>query len=83
MTTSAGKISLLGTADLRGKKVFVLKFNEARNMEWMDRVFFAEYDEHETSIERLTPYGSDRFFYEEELERIETQLTGILKDQHG
>lgn len=73
-TSSAGKISLLGTAEINGEKVFVLKFNEGRNMHWMDRVFFARYDEHETVTERLRPYGADRFFYEQELIEIEERL---------
>ena len=30
MTTSAGKISILGTAEVNGEKVFALKFNESR-----------------------------------------------------
>lgn len=73
-TSSAGKISLMGTAEINGEKVFVLKFNEGRNMDWMDRVYFAKYDEKETVIERLKPWGSDKFFYEDELHAIEQNL---------
>ena len=40
MTTSAGKLSLLGTAEVKGEKVFALKFNESRNMAWMDKFFW-------------------------------------------
>jgi len=79
MTSSAGKTSLLGTAEINGEKVFVLKFNEARNMEWMDTTFFAKYDENENTIEKLIPFGSDRYFYEDELYEIETRLTDALE----
>merc|ERR1711991_411286 len=53
MTSSAGKTSMLGEAIIGGKKAFVLKFNESRNMEWMDKVYIAEYDENQNTIEKL------------------------------
>lgn len=74
MTSSAGKISLLGTVELNGEKLFALKFNEGRNMEWMDKVYLAKYDETENTIANLRPYGSDKHFYEDELIEIENKL---------
>jgi lysine 2,3-aminomutase len=74
MTSSAGKISILGTLELHGEKLFAIKFNESRNMEWMDKVMLAKYDEKENTIANLKPYGSDRFFFEEELDEIERKL---------
>ncbi len=79
MTSSSGKISLLGTAEINGEKVFALKFNEGRNMDWMDRVYFAKYDEQENTIEKLKPYGSDRWFYADELVAIEKKLAEDLQ----
>lgn len=81
MTSSAGKTSLLGTAEINGEKVFVLKFNEARNMKWMDRVFFAKYDEKENTIEKLKPFGTDKYFYEDELIEIENKLSEALESE--
>ncbi len=81
MTSSAGKTSLLGTAVINGEKVFVLKFNEARNMEWMDTTYFARYDEKENTIEKLVPYGSDKYFYEDELAEIENRLAEALEKE--
>ncbi len=78
MTSSSGKISLLGTAEINGDKVFALKFNEGRNMDWMDRVYFAQYDETENTIEKLKPYGNSKFFYEDELHEIEFRLEEAL-----
>ena len=80
MTSSAGKISLFGTVEINGKKAFVLKFNEARNMEWVDRVFLAEYDEQENTIEKLKPFEGNSYFYEAELNRIEKDLENNKKD---
>lgn len=81
MTSSSGKISLLGTAEINGEKVFALKFNEGRNMDWMDRVYFAKYDEKENTIEKLKPYAAEKHFYEEELVEIETRLEEALQKE--
>ena len=74
MTSSAGKTSLIGTAEINGETVFALKFNEARNMEWLDKVFLARYDEKENTIEKLKPIEGTRHFYEDELAEIEQKL---------
>ncbi len=81
MTSSAGKTSLLGTTEINGEKVFVLMFNEARNMKWMDKVYFAKYDEQENTIEKLKPYQAEKYFYEDELKVIENQLEEALKKE--
>lgn len=77
MTSSAGKTSLMGTVDVNGKKAFALKFNESRNMEWMDEVYLAEYDELENTIEKLKPFGGGEYFYKDDLARIEKGLKEI------
>lgn len=74
MTSSAGKISLLGTAEVNGETAFALKFNEGRNMEWLDKVYLAKYDEKENTISKLKPFQGEKFFYEDELEQIEEKL---------
>lgn len=79
MTSSGGKISLLGTAEINGETVFALKFNEGRNMDWMDTVYFAKYDEKENTIEKLKPYFGDKHFYEDELIEIEKKLEEALQ----
>ncbi len=79
MTSSAGKTSILGTAEVNGEKVYALKFNESRNMEWMDKVFLAKYDEHENTVEKLIPFDTDQFFFEGELKQIEQSLNDSIK----
>lgn len=71
MTSSAGKTSILGVTEINGEKVFALKFNESRNMEWMDKVFLAKYDEVENTVEKLKPYEGEKYFFEDELIEIE------------
>ncbi|MCU0235710.1 MAG: hypothetical protein MUC72_01335 [Acidobacteria bacterium] len=79
MTSSSGKISLLGTGEINGEKIFALKFNEGRDMDWMDRVYFAKFDEKENTIEKLEPYGTGKYFYEDELIEIENKLAEALE----
>jgi hypothetical protein len=74
MTSSAGKISLLGTTVIDGEKVFVLKFNEGRNMDWMDTVYLAKFDPNENTIANLKPYKGEKHFFEDELIQIEKEL---------
>ncbi|RZT96224.1 hypothetical protein EV201_0860 [Ancylomarina subtilis] len=78
MTSSAGKISILGTLDIQGQKVFALKFNESRNMEWMDPVFLAKYDEKENTLEKLIPFEGEKHFFEDELIEIENEKQEAL-----
>jgi L-lysine 2,3-aminomutase len=79
MTTSAGKVSLLGETSVGGRRAMALKFNEARNMAWMDRVLLAVYDESETRVDRLVPLDGGEFFFEEELREIERHLKVTLE----
>ena len=78
MTTSAGKMSLIGTSEINGETTFALKFCESRNMEWMDKVFHAKYDEKTNNVSLLTPLEGNKFFFEEELAQIEEELAEAL-----
>jgi L-lysine 2,3-aminomutase len=79
MTISAGKLAIMGTTIVNGEKCFALQFTEARNMEWMDRIFLAKYDEREEKVDFLTPYDTEKFFFEDELEEIEERLSEALR----
>ncbi len=78
MTTSAGKISILGKAVVGGEELFALKFSEGRNMRWLDRVFLAKYDTEQQNVALLTPHDTEEFFFAEELRQIEADLTDKL-----
>lgn len=80
MTTSAGKLSLMGMSEIQGETVFALKFNEARNMKWMDKVFHAKFDAKTNDINLLIPYEGEKFFFEDELATIEKELADALSD---
>ena len=78
MTTSAGKISILGTVEVGGETAFALKFTEGRNMEWMDRVFLAKYDQEQNTVDLLQPFDTEKFFFRNELKEIEEALHSVL-----
>jgi L-lysine 2,3-aminomutase len=79
MTSSAGKTSILGVTEVNGEKAFVLKFNESRDMKWMDKVFLAKYNEKENTIEKLIPFDSNKYFFEDDLIKIEKDLHDTLE----
>ena len=64
---------------MNGKTAFALKFNEARNMEWLDKVFLTKYDEKENTIANLKPFDTDKHFYEDDLKNKEDALQETLE----
>ena len=78
MTSSAGKISVMGTAEVGGEKLFALKFTEGRNMEWLDKVFLAKYDTRQNTVDLLQPHDTPEFFFRDELRAIEHSLHETL-----
>ncbi len=80
MTSSAGKVSILGTAEVGGEKVFALKFTEGRDMRWLDPVFLAKYDEHTNDVALLEPVDTEKFFFTSELAEIEQELSATLTE---
>lgn len=75
MSDHAGKIQILGIAEVRGEKVFVLRFIQGRNPKWVDIPFFAQYDPKATWFNQLKPaFGEEKFFFEEEQSRISNTM---------
>jgi len=69
MSAGPGKVEVQGVADIRGEKVFVLRFLQGRNPDWVNRPFFARYDEEATWLDDLRPaFGESRFFFQDEYE---------------
>lgn len=65
MSATPGKVLVDGTTRLHGRELFVLKFIQARRLEWLDEVFFAEYDPLATWLDDLQPaFGQPEFFFE-------------------
>ena len=71
MSATPGKIQVLGVSDVQGEKVFVLRFLQGRNPDWVARPFFAKYDPKATWLNMLQPaFGEEKFFFEDELESL-------------
>ena len=69
MSTGPGKIEIQGVAEIAGEKVFVLRFIQARNPDWVQQPFFARFDETATWLDDLRPaFGASEFFFTEEYE---------------
>ena len=48
--------------------MFALKFIQARDARWVNRRFFAKYDENASWVDNLVPaFGEERFFFESEM----------------
>ena len=48
---------------------------QGRNPEWVNRPFFAKYDENAIWLDDLKPAFEDKFFFEDELNQIKEQKT--------
>lgn len=71
MSATPGKVLIDGIATVGGQRVFVLKFLQARNPEWVGRPFFAKYDDTATWLDELRPAsGAKEFFYRPELREL-------------
>lgn len=71
MSDHAGKIQILGVQEIKGEKVFVLRFIQARNPNWVDIPFFAEYNPKATWFNQLKPaFGEEKFFFQESRTKI-------------
>ncbi|NIC36309.1 lysine 2,3-aminomutase [Halomonas desiderata] len=67
MSADPGKVEIQGVTEIHGEKVFVLRFIQGREAGWVQRPFFARYDETATWLNHLEPaLGESEFFYEAE-----------------
>ncbi len=66
MSATPGKVEIQGISEVAGEKVFVCRFIQGRNPDWVQRPFFARYDETATWLHDLKPaFGEEKFFFEE------------------
>ncbi len=67
MSAGPGKVEVQGVTEIQGEKVFVLRFLQGRNPDWVQRPFFARFDAEATWLDQLRPaFGEERFFFEDE-----------------
>ncbi|WP_298439073.1 lysine 2,3-aminomutase [uncultured Ferrimonas sp.] len=74
MSAGPGKVEVQGITEINGEKVFVLRFIQARNSDWVQRPFFAQYDESAHWLDDLKPaFGEEKFFWQEEYEAVSSE----------
>ena len=72
MSAGPGKIEVQGIADIGDEKVFVLRFIQGRNPDWVQRPFFARFDENATWLDGLRPaLGASKFFFQDEYDAMQ------------
>ena len=72
MSSHPGKVEIQGVTEVAGEKVFVLRLIQGRNPDWVQRPFFAKYNEDATWLNHLEPaFGEDKFFFDDELAAME------------
>ncbi len=65
MSTEPGKIQIVGMSEVKGEKIFVLRFLQGKKSRWVDVPFFARYDPYATWFDQLHPaFGEEKFFFE-------------------
>lgn len=67
MSAGPGKVEVQGVTEVAGEKVFVLRFIQGRNPDWVQRPFFARYDPDATWLDQLRPaFGEPKWFWQDE-----------------
>jgi len=75
MSATPGKVQVVGTTELNGNKLLILRFLQGRNPDWAHKPFFAKYDKNAIWLDDLKPASGKRFFFEEELDQIKAAKT--------
>lgn len=71
MSCDPGKLHIIGITQVRGEKVFALRFIQARNPQWVNQIFFAKYRPDAYWLSDLEPAFNDReFFFINELNEM-------------
>ena len=72
MSSGPGKVEIQGVTAIQGEKVFLLRFIQGRNADWVHRPFFARFDSEATWFDQLQPaFGEKRFFFQDEYEAMQ------------
>jgi hypothetical protein len=71
MSATPGKVVIDGVIDVGGRPHFALKFLQARNPDWVGRIFLAEYSSTAAWLDELRPaHGAEEFFFAPEMAEI-------------
>ncbi len=81
MSASPGKVEIQGVTEIAGEKVLALRFIQGRNPDWVQRPFFAKYDEQASWLNHLVPaFGEERWFWQDEYDAIRNEKVSVAKN---
>ena len=79
MSTTPGKIQVLGVSYVHGEPVINLIMLQGRDPDWVLKPFYAQYDENAYWIDDLIPaFGKELFFFEDQYGDLEYSLFSDL-----
>jgi len=65
MSAAPGKVQIIGINEINGEKIFVLKFLQARNTDWLEKPFCAKYDPNAIWLDDLKPaFNKEKFVFD-------------------
>jgi KamA family protein len=71
MSALPGKVVVTGITEIKGEKVFILTMIQGRNPAWVQKPFFAKYNDDAVWLSDLKPaLGKEKFFYSDELDKM-------------
>ena len=76
MSATPGKVQVVGTTEIGGQKLMILRFLQGRNPDWAHQPFFAKYDENAIWLDELRPAFGEKFFFEDELDKFKASKMG-------
>ena len=66
MSSHPGKVEIQGVTEINGEKIIALRMIQGRDPDWVQRPFFAKYNEDATWLNHLEPaFGEERFFFDD------------------
>lgn len=67
MSAEPGKVEIQGVTEIKGEKVFILRFIQGRNEDWVQWPFFTKYNSDATWLTDLqSAFAEEQFFFEDE-----------------
>jgi len=82
MSAAPGKVQLLGINEINGEKIFMLKFLQARNTDWLEKPFCAKYDPNAIWLDDLKPaFDKKKFIFDENEFMSQSDIKNIIENK--
>jgi hypothetical protein len=82
MSAAPGKVQILGINEINGEKVFMLKFLQARNTDWLEKPFCAKYDPNAIWLDDLQPaFDNEKFIFDENEFISQSDVKKLIEDK--